>query len=121
MVERAIEYFSYAGLLVILLLASLGLPVPEEVPIITAGILSHEGILRWWLALPTCIAGVLAGDLILYGAGRHWGERVLEHRLLGRLLTRERLEEIEAGYRRRGLQLVVLSSNVVAPRECGVV
>src|SRR5262245_66459407 len=82
MVERTIEYFSYGGLLIILLLASLGLPVPEEVPIVTAGILSHQGAMRWWLALPTCIAGVLGGDLILYVAGRSWGERVREHRLL---------------------------------------
>jgi membrane protein DedA with SNARE-associated domain len=121
MVERAIEYFSYGGLLVILLLASLGLPVPEEVPIITAGILSHQEIMRWWLALPTCIAGALAGDLILFAAGRRWGERVLEHRLLGRLLTRARLDQIEASYRQRGVLIVFLSRHVMGLRAAAFI
>jgi membrane protein DedA with SNARE-associated domain len=121
MVERAIEYFSYGGLLLILLLASLGLPIPEEVPIMTAGVLSHQGTMRWWLALPVCIAGVLAGDLVLYGAGRHWGERVLEHRLLGRLLNRARLDQIEASYRRRGVLIIFLARNVVGLRAAAFI
>ena len=30
MIEGVIEYFSYGGLLVVLLLGSLGLPIPED-------------------------------------------------------------------------------------------
>ena len=82
MVDRLIESFSYGGLLLVLLLGSRGLPIPEEVPIVAAGLLSHQEIMRWWIALPTCIAGVFAGDIILYWAGRHWGERVLEQPLV---------------------------------------
>jgi membrane protein DedA with SNARE-associated domain len=121
MVERTIEYFSYGGLLLLLLLASLGLPIPEEIPIVTAGILSHQQVMRWWLAVSTCIVGVLAGDLILYGAGRHWGERVLEQRLLGRLLNRARLDQIEASYRRRGVLIVFLSRNVMGLRAAAFI
>jgi len=116
MVNHLIASFSYGGLLLILLLGSLGLPVPEEVPILTAGMLSHQQVLHWWLALPTCIAGVLGGDLVLYGAGRHWGERVVEVRGLGRLLTRARLEQIETSYRRRGVAIVFLARNVMGLR-----
>jgi membrane protein DedA with SNARE-associated domain len=121
MIEGAIEYFSYGGLLVVLLLGSLGLPIPEEVPIVAAGMLSHQQMMRWWLALPTCIVGVFAGDLILYGAGRHWGERVLDQPLIGRLLTRARLEQIQAGYRRRGALIVFLARNVMGLRAAAFV
>jgi membrane protein DedA with SNARE-associated domain len=121
MIEGAIEYFSYGGLLVVLLLGSLGLPIPEEVPIVAAGILSHQQVMRWWLALPTCIVGVFAGDLILYWAGRHWGERVLDQPLIGRLLTRARLEQIQAGYRRRGALIVFLARNVMGLRAAAFV
>ena len=31
---------------VVLLLGSLGVPIPEEMPIIAAAVLSHEGIVR---------------------------------------------------------------------------
>jgi membrane protein DedA with SNARE-associated domain len=86
------------------------------VPIVTAGVLSHQGVMRWWLALPVCIAGVLAGDVVLYWAGRHWGVRVLDHPLLGRFLDRPRLEQIEASYRRRGALIVFLSRHVIGLR-----
>ena len=121
MVERTIEYFSYGGLLLILLLGSLGLPIPEEVPIVTAGSPLHQQVMRWWLAVPTCIAGVLIGDLVLYGAGCHWGERVLEMRLLGRLLNRARLDQIEASYRRRGVLIVFLARNVMGLRAAAFI
>ena len=121
MIEGVIEYFSYGGLLVVLLLGSLGLPIPEEVPIVAAGMLSHQQMMRWWLALPTCIVGVFAGDLILYWAGRHWGERVLDQPLVGRLLTRARLEQIQAGYRRRGVLIVFLARNVMGLRAAAFV
>ena len=121
MIEGVIEYFSYGGLLVVLLLGSLGLPIPEEVPIVAAGMLSHQQMMRWWLALPTCIVGVFAGDMILYWAGRHWGERVLDQPLIGRLLTRARLEQIQAGYRRRGALIVFLARNVMGLRAAAFV
>ena len=121
MIEGVIEYFSYGGLLVVLLLGSLGLPIPEEVPIVAAGMLSHQQMMRWWLALPACIVGVFAGDLILYWAGRHWGERVLDQPLIGRLLTRARLEQIQAGYRRRGALIVFLARNVMGLRAAAFV
>jgi membrane protein DedA with SNARE-associated domain len=121
MIEGVIEYFSYGGLLVVLLLGSLGLPIPEEVPIVAAGMLSHQQVMRWWLALPTCIVGVLAGDVILYWAGRHWGERVLDRPLIGRLFTRARLEQIRAGYRRRGVLIVFLARNVMGLRAAAFV
>ncbi len=116
LIERLIEYFSYGGLLLVLVLGSLGLPVPEEVPIVTAGLLSHQQLMRWWLALPACIVGVLSGDLLLYAAGRHWGERVLDQPLIGRLLNRSRLDQIEASYRRRGVLIVFLARNVMGLR-----
>jgi membrane protein DedA with SNARE-associated domain len=121
MIEGAIEYFSYGGLLIVLLLGSVGLPIPEEVPIVAAGMLSHQQAMRWWLALPTCIVGVFAGDLILYWAGRHWGERVLDQALIGRLLTRARLEQVQAGYRRRGVLIVFLARNVMGLRAAAFV
>ena len=73
---------TYTGILVTLLLGSLGVPIPEEMPIAAAGILSHEGLARWWLALPVCLLGVLSGDVVLYWVGRHWGEHVLAWRVV---------------------------------------
>ena len=116
MIQHLIASLSYAGLLLVLLLGSVGLPIPEEVAIITAGVLSHYKVMRWWLALPTVIVGVLSGDIFLYWLGRRYGVGVLDHPLIGRLVDRARLEKVEAAYRRRGALIVFLARHVIGVR-----
>ncbi len=65
-----VEQFTYLGIFAVLLLGSLGVPIPEdEMAIIAAAVLSHEGLARWWLALPVCLLGVLSGDMVLSREG----------------------------------------------------
>lgn len=99
--------FTYAGIFAALRLSGLGVPLPEEVTIVSAGLLSHAGVVRWWLALPVCVAGVLSGDIVLYWVGRAWGLRILDWRPARRVLSPERLAEFEAAYRRRGMVIVL--------------
>ena len=70
--QEIVDNFTYLGIFVVLLLGSLGVPIPEEMPIVAAAVLSHEGNVRWWLALPVCLVGVLSGDVVLHWVGRHW-------------------------------------------------
>ena len=55
--QEFVDNFTYLGVFAVLLLGSLGVPIPEEMPIIAAAVLSHEGVVRWWLALPVCLLG----------------------------------------------------------------
>ena len=57
--QEFVNNFTYLGILAVLLLGSLGVPIPEEMPIIAAAVLSHEGIVRWWLALPSACWGAI--------------------------------------------------------------
>jgi len=114
--EQFLEEFTYAGIFIALFLGGVGVPLPEEVPVLTAGVLAHEGVVRWWLALPVCVLGVLSGDTVLYWVGRHWGERVLAWRLVRRVLTREREETLKESYRRHGVKIVFTARHVVGLR-----
>ncbi len=58
--EGFIEH-SYLGIFGVLVLGRLGVPTTEEMPILAAAVLSREGSVRWWLVLPVCLLGVLAG------------------------------------------------------------
>lgn len=116
MVSAFLEQFTYLGIFLVLLAASLGVPIPEELPIIGAGVLAHAGVVRWWLALPVCFVGVLSGDVVLYWAGHHWGERVLEWRIVRRVLSREREEWLKAGYRRHGVKIVFTARHIMGVR-----
>ena len=84
--------------------------------IIAAAVLSHEGLARWWLALPVCLVGVLSGDMVLYWVGRHWGANVLNWRVVRLVLTRKREQWLKAAYRRHALKTVVTARHVMGLR-----
>jgi membrane protein DedA with SNARE-associated domain len=114
--QELLQRFTYLGILAALLLGSVGVPIPEEMPIVAAGILSHEGLARWWLALPVCVVGVLAGDVVLYWAGRRWGERLLRWRVVRHVLTRARADWLKAAYREHAMKTVVMARHVAGLR-----
>jgi membrane protein DedA with SNARE-associated domain len=111
-----VEQFSYLGIFSVLLLASLGVPIPEEMPIIVAAVLTHEGFARWWVALPVSIAGVLAGDVVLYWVGRRWGESIVQWRIVRSVLNRQREERLKAAYRRHAVKTVIVARPIIGLR-----
>jgi len=106
----------YVGLLLVLFAASLGVPIPEELPIITAGVLSSQMVLRWWIALPICFIGVVSGDIVLYWVGHHWGEKVLGWWPVRLVLSPAREEQLKAGYRSHGVKIVFTARHVIGLR-----
>jgi len=114
--QEFVENFTYLGIFAVLLLGSLGVPIPEEMPIIAAAVLSHEGVVRWWLALPICVLGVLSGDMVLYWVGRHCGEQVLNWRLVRLVLSPAREQWLKAAYRKHALKTVVTARHVMGLR-----
>ena len=116
LLQEFVDNFTYLGILAGLLLGSLGVPIPEEMPIIAAAVLSHQGIVKWWLAFPVCLLGVLAGDVVLYGVGRHWGEQILNWRPVRLVLSRPREQWLKAAYRRHALKTVVTARHVMGLR-----
>jgi len=111
-----IEQFTYLGIFAVLFLGGLGAPIPEELPILAAGALAHEGYMRWWVALPVCLAGVLSGDSVLYWVGYHWGERILEWSIVRRVLTPTREHVLIGAYRRHAAKTVFTARHVMGLR-----
>jgi membrane protein DedA with SNARE-associated domain len=111
-----IEQFTYLGIFAVLFLGGLGAPIPEELPILAAGALAHEGYMRWWVALPICLAGVLSGDSVLYGVGYHWGERILGWSIVRRVLTPTREHVLMGAYRRHAAKTVFTARHVMGLR-----
>ena len=116
MIKALIEHFTYLGILGVLFVSGLGVPIPEELPIATAAVLSHARLLRWWVALPVYVVGVLSGDAVLYWGGRRWGERVLNHRVVRFVLSPEREDRLKAAYRRHAAKTVFTARHVMGLR-----
>src|SRR5262245_56552020 len=104
-----LDQYGYIGVFGALLAAGFGFPIPEELPVITAGIMvgHDETTLRWYIMLPVVIAGVVIGDAVLYGAGRLWGRRLLNWKLIRKRLTLEKQEQIEKNFAERGIWVLL--------------
>lgn len=115
-------HFGYLFVFAVLVLCGFGLPMPEDVILVTGGVLA-------WLAsdLETAtvagmiadrglltmvavgLAGILAGDSVIFLAGHHFGARVADFKPLRRMITPEKLEKVEKLMRRRGNVVVVVA------------
>jgi membrane protein DedA with SNARE-associated domain len=82
----------YASIYLWMLFTGNGIPpVPEEAGILyAAGVTSlHPGV-HWWLAWPVTSFGIVSADVVLYGIGRLWGQRLFQTRWVKWLLHPER-------------------------------
>jgi len=118
MSEFILTHGSYLAIIVILVLTGTGLPIPEEVPIITAGVLSAHGQLHPGLAIAACLFGALAGDCVMYWIGYHFGRSVVrEHPRYAHFVTPAREAKIEQMLQRHGLKVFFLARFLVGFRS----
>jgi membrane protein DedA with SNARE-associated domain len=115
-------HVGYAFVFVVLVLCGFGLPMPEDVVLVTGGVLAwlasdlesatfgtmlaDRGLL---VMVAVGLCGILAGDSIIFLAGRSFGARVADFRPLRRVITPEKLEKVEKLMRRRGNVVVVIA------------
>jgi membrane protein DedA with SNARE-associated domain len=90
--------------------AGLGLPIPEEVAIVAAGIwtasAAEHGPYRF-LMFPVCVAGVVLADVFLYTAGRLFGARLLRRKMVQRLVPPDKLERTERNFHKYGVGILL--------------
>lgn len=101
LISQYIEHFTYLGLFVVLTLCGLGLPIPEDVILLTGGYLVHRGITRYPITLAVSLLGVVVGDNSLFFLGRHFGSRLVRYFSLG-AGRKSQIERIEAFMQRYG-------------------
>lgn len=112
------ERGSYLGIVLFLTLTGIGLPVPEEVPIVAAGVASRAGALQWYYALPACLIGAVLGDSLMYAVGRFFGARILRtHPWWSGFLTPEREKRIEELIQRHGIKAFFVARFLVGLRS----
>ncbi len=111
------EFLLDNGLLAIfaaLILAPLGLPVPEEASLLAAGAYARAGLAPLELALAVGYAGVVGGDCIAFTLGRRVGLHPTG--ALGRLFGNRRMRRIVRFYDRFGHWTIVLCRQIPGMR-----
>jgi membrane protein DedA with SNARE-associated domain len=83
--------------------------ISEDLALVTAGALVAQGRLSFGLAVVTCIAGIVVGDVLLYLAGRLGGGWVLGTPLARRFVSPEAVERASQWMGDRTFSVVLLS------------
>jgi membrane-associated protein len=109
----AVSQYGAPALFAVVMLASLGAPLPIALLLIVTGSLSAQGAMSLWTAILAAGTGSVLGDLGGYAIGR-WGGTVLINRF-SRLLGPNRLQQIESRARERAGLFIFLTRWLLSP------
>ena len=90
------------GLMGILLLCGLGLPLPEDVVLISAGLLAAGKGHSWIYASGAMYVGVIAGDALAFWIGHRFGLRLLAIPWVGARVPPAKVQTIQRLFARYG-------------------
>ncbi|CAN5735338.1 hypothetical protein BH11MYX2_BH11MYX2_30370 [soil metagenome] len=99
-----------------LLVGSLGLPLPEDIALLAAGVLISRGDANVVLAFVVVFVGVLSGDIILFGAAKRLGPRAYDKKFFQKLLPPARRQRFETLYAKHGGKVVFVARHVAGLR-----
>lgn len=102
-------HFAYLAMFLILLACGFGLPVPEDIVLVTGGILVAAGVCELDLVIFVTLAGVLIGDGIIFHMGRHFGPRVTSKWPMKLFLNPSRLEKTKAIFEKNGEKVIFMA------------
>jgi membrane protein DedA with SNARE-associated domain len=91
---------AYSAIVGLLLICGLGVPLPEDITLIGAGIISSTGAISFPGAVAAGIFGVMAGDAFLYTVGRVYGRKAFELPIIRTIMTPRRVMHAERRMRR---------------------
>lgn len=94
--------FRYAAPFLVLLLCGVGLPLPEEIPLIGVGILLFRGEVEFLPSAALCSAAILIGDSIPFWLGRRYGMAAVRLRWVRAILHPERFSRMERRFEAHG-------------------
>lgn len=86
---------AYALILGVLFICGMGVPIPEDITLISAGILAGQGQISFTGAMIAGLVGVMIGDTILFLVGQKYGKRVFTWPVFNKIFTEERIRGAE--------------------------
>lgn len=114
-----LEQFHLLGMFVLLLACGFGLPMPEDIILISGGILAQRENASLWPSFLVAYVGVIMGDSIMYFLGYRYGHRLLDTRFGRMMLPPARRVKVEKVFQKYG-RWTVLGGRFAAGIRAGV-
>lgn len=110
--EYLIEFFSsygYWAVFLVLLICGFGVPIPEDITLVSGGVISGLGYTNVHIMLLVSMIGVLVGDSIMYWLGRLYGEKILQFPLIRKIATPDRFATVQERFEKQGWKLLFVA------------
>ena len=107
-----LQRFTYPAILLLLSAAGLGVPISEDLVLLIAGALASQGVTRYVPTLLVGYFGVIFGDGLIYHWGKKLGPAAYEHRLVRKVISRERAGKLHSHFARHGFWTVVVGRHM---------
>lgn len=118
--EQAVQFFvehgSYGLMIAALIAAGLGLPLPEDIVMISGAILAQRGLTDLWLTVAALAFGVFAGDSALFFLARRIGPGIYKWRPIQRMMPEPRRKYVEGLMAKHGSLVVFFARHVAGFR-----
>ncbi len=90
------------GCFFVLVICGFGVPIPEDLTLVTGGVISGMGYTNPHIMFAVGMLGVLVGDGIMFAAGRIWGQKILRFKPIARIMTPKRYEQVQEKFDKYG-------------------
>jgi len=110
--EFLIHFFSdygYFSVLFVLIICGFGVPIPEDITLVSGGVISGLGYTNVHIMLVVSLFGVLLGDSTMYWLGRIYGTKILRFRPIRRFLTLDRLRMVRSKFEQYGNRVLFVA------------
>ena len=110
--EFLINFFSnygYFAVLFVLIICGFGVPIPEDITLVSGGVISGLGYANVHIMLVVSLLGVLLGDSTMYWLGRIYGTKILRFRPIRRFLTLDRLRMVRSKFDQYGNRVLFVA------------
>ena len=110
--EFLIHFFSdygYFAVLFVLIICGFGVPIPEDITLVSGGVISGLGYTNVHIMLVVSLFGVLLGDSTMYWLGRIYGTKILRFRPIRRFLTLDRLRMVRSKFEQYGNRVLFVA------------
>ncbi|MGA3065557.1 MAG: DedA family protein [Tepidisphaeraceae bacterium] len=103
-----LESGGYTVLFLLLFSCGLGMPLPEDIPLITAGVLISQRHMHLGIVAPVAWLGIMGGDTVLYCIGYRFGRNISRLPIIGKHVTPHRIDRAEVLFARWGILMVAV-------------
>jgi membrane protein DedA with SNARE-associated domain len=107
-VNNWISAGGYVVLFGLLFACGLGLPLPEDIPLIVAGALVAKGHMSLVIASICAWCGIIGGDIMLYHLGKKFGLEITRVPFIGKHVTQQRIRRVEQLFENYGVGVVAV-------------